>query len=262
MRYKKIILENEKKFFLFDWDDNILVMPTKILLDRKTKIGWIPVKVDSEEFRDVRKKIGTEFRLRPDSFNQFKDSKQFEIDLLSALENKNFGPSFEKFINVLINGDDFAIITARGHSPNVIKDGIKVLITHYFTPQEIKSMIKNLGGESIGKYLSRQKYRTVSSQEFSDEFNLGVGSQSPEMGKKIALTDYIHNVVKATNKLVNDDKYTKISVGFSDDDLGNIKAVEEIIREELYKKFPDINFVIYDTSDPKNIKKKRIFIEK
>ena len=58
------------------------------------------------------------------------------------------------------------------------------------------------------------------------------------------------------------EKYTKISVGFSDDDLGNIKAVEEIIREELYKKFPDINFVIYDTSDPKNIKKKRIFIEK
>ena len=48
---------------------------------------------------------------------------------------------------------------------------------------------------------------------------------------------------------------------FSDDDLGNIKAVEEIIREELYKKFPDINFVIYDTSYTKNIKKKRIFIE-
>ena len=110
--------------------------------------------------------------------------------------------------------------------------------------------------------MSRQKYRTVSSQEFSDEFNLGVGSQSPEVGKKIALTDYIHNVVKATNKLVNDEKYTKISVGFSDDDLGNIKAVEEIIREELQKKFPDINFVIYDTSDPKNIKKKRIFIKK
>jgi len=262
MKFKEIILENKKKFFLFDWDDNILVMPTKILMDKKTKRGWTPVEVDSEEFREVRKRIGSDYRLRPDSFTQFKDPKQFEIDLLFALENQNFGPSFEKFIDVLINGDDFGIITARGHSPNVIKDGVKVLIKNYFTPQEIKLMIKNLGGENVEKYLSRQKYRTVSSQEFSDEFNLGVGSQSPEVGKKIALTDYIHNVVKATNKLVNDEKYTKISVGFSDDDLGNIKAVEEIIREELQKKFPDINFVIYDTSDPKNIKKKRIFIKK
>jgi hypothetical protein len=137
-----------------------------------------------------------------------------------------------------------------------------ILEQKYPDKPQVKLMIKNLGGENVEKYLSRQKYRTVSSQEFSDEFNLGVGSQSPEVGKKIALTDYIHNVVKATNKLVNDEKYTKISVGFSDDDLGNIKAVEEIIREELQKKFPDINFVIYDTSDPKNIKKKRIFIKK
>ena len=39
-------------------------------------------------------------------------------------------------------------------------------------------------------------------------------------------------------------------MGFSDDDLGNVAAVERYIRDELARHFPAIKFCVYDTSDP------------
>ena len=246
------LLENKKKFFLFDWDDNILNMPTQIILDKKINNQWVKVLVSSKSFRHIRKNIGKNYRLRKDSFSQFKGSKHFEQDIITSLNNKSFGPVFDKFLKTLSGGQDFAIITARGHSPKTIKKGIIYIIKNVMTPSQKKELILNLNGESVENYLSRQKYRTVSSPEFIKEFGLDIGSQSPELGKKIALTHYVENVVNNSNT------FHSISVGFSDDDIGNIKAVESMIKKELKNKFPKINFVIYDTSNPKKIKKKRI----
>lgn len=246
------VLENKKKFYLFDWDDNILIMPTKIILDKLTNNQWIRVEVSSTEFRHIRKKIGKEYRIRKDSFSQFKGTKHFERDIISSIDNKSFGPVFSKFINTIINGYDFGIITARGHSSKIVKKGIMYIIKNVMTPNQKKKLVINLNGESLDNYLSRQKYRAVSSYEFIKEFGLDIGSQSPEIGKKLAITHYVENVV---NNSIN---FSKISVGFSDDDIGNIKAIESVIKKELKKKFPKINFVIYDTSNPNKIKKKRI----
>jgi hypothetical protein len=243
-------MEQKKKFFLYDWDDNILVMPTKIILDKLIRNKWVRIDITSHQFRKIRKKIGINYRLRKDSFIQFRNSKQFEQDIKYSIDNKLFGPVFHKFINTIINTQDFGIITARGHSPKTIKEGIKLIIKEILTPQEKKQLILNLNGKDIDYYLSRQKYRTVSSKEFIKEFGLDVTSQNPEIGKKIALTDYVENVIGCCEG--------KISIGFSDDDLNNIKVIEKTIKEELKKKFPHINFVIYDTSNPKNVKKKEI----
>ena len=40
-----------------------------------------------------------------------------------------------------------------------------------------------------------------------------------------------------------------VSIGFSDDDVGNVKTVSSFIKEELSKRFEGIKFVVYDTSD-------------
>ncbi|MBR3823514.1 MAG: hypothetical protein IKJ37_18075, partial [Kiritimatiellae bacterium] len=40
------------------------------------------------------------------------------------------------------------------------------------------------------------------------------------------------------------------SVGFSDDDAGNVRAVSDYNKEELVKRFQGFKFVVYDTSDP------------
>ena len=41
----------------------------------------------------------------------------------------------------------------------------------------------------------------------------------------------------------------KLSVGFSDDDLGNINAIIPFIKEVLQVEFPDVDFIVYDTSE-------------
>jgi hypothetical protein len=246
------ILENKKKFFLFDWDDNILNMPTQIILDKRIKNTWVKTSLDSKQFRKIRKNIGKNYRIRKDSFKHFKGKNDFQRDLIKSVNDKKFGPVFKKFLFTLSNCQDFAIITARGHSPNIVKKGIMYIVKNVMTPNQKKQLILNLKNETLENYLSRQKYRTVSSPEFIKEFGLDIGSQSPEEGKKLALTHYIENVVTKTKNS------HKISVGFSDDDIGNINAIESIIKKELKKKFPKINFVIYDTSNPKKIKKKII----
>jgi hypothetical protein len=40
-----------------------------------------------------------------------------------------------------------------------------------------------------------------------------------------------------------------VSIGFSDDDRGNVKSVSRYIKSELSKRFDGIKFVVYDTSD-------------
>jgi|LakMenE18May11ns_1017448.scaffolds.fasta_scaffold9959497_14 hypothetical protein len=245
----------KKKFFLLDWDDNILVMPTKITLDKVVKNKLIKVDVDSHQFRRIRSKIGSTYMVRSDSFTKFVNPTQFKEDVLYSIKNNNFGPVYNKFITALVNGHDFAIITARGHSPKIIKDGIKLIINNNLTLKQKKDITINLNGETITKYLNRQKYYTVSSKEFIKEFKLDSTTQNPENGKKLAIIDYVENVVKLYGK-----KFKNISIGFSDDDLGNIKVVEDIIRSVLKIKFPNIHFVIYDTSNPKKIKKIRIYM--
>jgi hypothetical protein len=38
-------------------------------------------------------------------------------------------------------------------------------------------------------------------------------------------------------------------VGFSDDDLGNINSIIPFIKEVLQAEFPEVDFIVYDTSE-------------
>ena len=49
-------------------------------------------------------------------------------------------------------------------------------------------------------------------------------------------------------------EHNKLSVGFSDDDLGNINAIIPFIENVLQAEFPNVTFVVYDTSDGGNKK--------
>ena len=45
----KLLLEFQKRAYSFDWDDNILFMPTRIYLEKKVGKGWVPVSFSTEE---------------------------------------------------------------------------------------------------------------------------------------------------------------------------------------------------------------------
>ena len=104
------------------------------------------------------------------------------------------------------------------------------------------------------------EYYPVSSGEFGERFRLDVsgGASNPEHAKKVAIEHFTKKVFDNVKKLVGSE-YNKFSIGFSDDDLGNVRAVEQFIEEELKVMYPEIHFVIYDTSDKG---KRKIVIEK
>jgi len=261
-----LLLEFQKRAYSFDWDDNILFMPTRIYLEKRVNDGWVPVSVSTEEFREIRKLIGKKFKyINDDPMESFKDFRSYESfinDTKESLSKKKYGPSFDKFKESLSYASDFSIITARGNPPKAIKDAIKIIIDTELSEEEKGQMKSNLYGTSIDQYLNLQDYYPVSSDEFMKKFGITSSSDDPEIAKTIALKSFVDRVVKEVDRIKDDKEFTGLSIGFSDDDLGNIETAEKFIEETLKGLYPDVSFMVYDTSDPKNTKKKRIIIKK
>jgi hypothetical protein len=274
IKLRNVLLETSLRTYIFDWDDNILYMPTTIKMDKKEDGKWVPVDVPTDEYAHIR--TSPEYRLRDNSpgiaFSDFRESKPFIEDIKKAIHNNNFAPSADKFKEALINANPFGINTARGHKPEILRDGVRLFIDMVFTDEEKSKMAGNVKkilnqtkeltpDQSIDFYLDEMgEYYPVSSEEFGERFGLDTtgGAANPEHAKKVAIEHFVRKVFDNVKTLVNSD-YKKLSVGFSDDDVRNVKAVEQFIEEELNKMYPEFHFVVYDTSDKG---KRKMVIEK
>mgnify|MGYP003110270001 FL=1 len=244
--------------YSFDWDDNIINMPTTIKMLRDNGGEWEKFDVGTDEFATIRD--NKNYKLDDEAFSNFINDDSFIEDLEKALSDGSYAPSFDKFKEALIYGNPISIITARGHKPETLRKGMDLVISYTFTEDELSSMIDNIQQQipeldgntpelTLKSYLDSHEYHPVTSREFTDKFGLEGGSASnPEENKKIALRDYVTKIVAKTSEMVNT-KYNKLSVGFSDDDLGNINAIVPFIKEVLQVEFPDVEFVVYDTSE-------------
>jgi len=273
LRIRKSLLESKLRSYVFDWDDNILRMPTKVNMEKNENGNWVPVKVTTEEFAHFRS--DPNYRLVSDSFKDFRDNKSFLVDAEKAIHNNSFAPSYKKFIEALTYASHFAINTARGHSPETLKKGVKLFIKMVLDENQKRTMFNNIKKElpsSLTKELNfsqlvdlyldeRGEFYPVSSEEFGKEFGLEVsgGAANPEHAKKVAIEDFVKKLLDAVKKHMVNNKYKKISLGFSDDDKKNVKAAEDFVRDELSKMYPEVHFVIYDTSEGG---KRKIVIEK
>ena len=223
------------KYYAFDWDDNILMMPTHIML--KSDQGQ-EVPMGTADFAEYRTLIGKEsFDYKGQSVAGFAEEpfrnfrhptgdEQFIKDSMSA----ELGPSWDDFVECLNGGSIFAIITARGHHPETLKSATRALIEAERDGIDKQTLISNLqkyrdmaaigtgsGEDIIEQYLDMCKFHPVS---FS-----GAGAENPEAAKLEALNGFISYV-----KEMNQDLPTK--VGFSDDDPGNIDVVEKHLGGE------------------------------
>jgi hypothetical protein len=202
------------------------------------------------------------------------DESKFLKDARMALDRVLQGidkapPSFETFRKTLVEGRIFAIVTARGHRSDTLRRGVEMFIDRVFAPYERAEMLANLRGyvacyhgddanaamsdaQILDNYLSLNKYHAVTSPQFRQLVE-GVlpDPDRSEARKQFAIRDFVEHVIKILSRTGADSLKRPISVGFSDDDLGNVAAVERYIQEELAKRFPGIKFCVYDTSDPK-----------
>ena len=271
--------ERDFKYYIFDWDDNILHMPTRIHLERKLPDGrWVRHSVSTAIFAVVR---NDRAHYRPPdgdweaAFAEFQDNRSereslFLTDTRTALQRvlkgeAQPGLSFSRLKESLIEGRLFAIVTARGHEPESLKQAVRLFIDLVLTPEEREEMMANLRGyrfcfdhitsfapdeEELDYYLSLNRYHAVTHPKFKQLLRSeGVGLSS-ESAKQFAIRDFVEHVIRVLERTGADALKHPVSVGFSDDDQGNVQAVKSYICEELSKRFPGIKFCIYDTSDP------------
>lgn len=237
------------KYYAFDWDDNIVHMPTRIML--LTKDGE-SVGMTTEDFATYRSKIGKEefdykgkviSNFDEDAFRNFRTTgdKQFLIDAMLAKP----GPAWSDFLECINGGSIFSIVTARGHNPKTLKEGVYNYIVSGFNGIDKKELIKNLKkyrnfmGESdltdrdlIKAYLDLCRFYPVSFGQENAESN-------PEKEKIKALEEFVSYIrelsVKLQKKafLKNDIKNFFVpKIGFSDDDIKNVEAVKQHFEDK------------------------------
>jgi hypothetical protein len=242
------------KYYAFDWDDNIVIMPTQIMLT--TEEGY-EVGMSTEDFAEYRQKIGKEpfdykgeiiVGYAEDPYRNFGVSgdKKFIVDSLLAEP----GPSWNDFVECINGGSIFAIITARGHTPSVLRESIYNMIVTNHNGINAQTLINNLkeyrdlSGEVmkddqllIKEYLDMCKYNPVT---------YGEGSASnPEEGKIKALREFINYVKYQSQKLGQKVSFTNDvtnnfvpQIGFSDDDPGNIESIKSFLEKEYEDENP------------------------
>jgi hypothetical protein len=241
-------LKPTMKYYAFDWDDNLMYMPTKIYLknDKGNVVG-----MSTEDFAEYRSKIGkkpvkyegnTIVDFDDEAFRDFRVSgdKKFMTDAMSA----EIGPAWSDFVEAVNNGSIFAIITARGHTPNVLKDTIHNLINKNKYGLDKKEIVKNLrkyrdisdeddltDDELIETYLEMCKYHPVSFGEGSaanpEELKVSAMRQFMEYVKN--LSQRLQEKAYFKNKISN---YFTPYIGFSDDDLKNVQAMKKHFDDE------------------------------
>ena len=235
------------KYYAFDWDDNIVHMPTKIILK---DVNGKEVGMSTDDFAQYRHVIGQEpfgydgttiVGYADQPFRNFRTQgdKDFLVDAMRA----RTGPAFDDFREAINNGSIFSIITARGHNPDTIKQAIYNYIIEGFGGIDKDELVKNLkkyrsfAGEGemsdeelIKSYLELNKYHPVS---FGDE----QGAVNPEEAKVEAMENFV-NYIKGMAAVLNKRAFLKkdiankfipkkLSIGFSDDDPKNIEVMKK-----------------------------------
>jgi len=238
----------DEKYYAFDWDDNIVSMPTKIIL--KDEDGD-EVGMSTEDFATYREEIGKEpfdfdghtivgFGEEPFRYFGVKGDRQFIIDSMLAKP----GPAWPDFIEAINNGSIFSIVTARGHTPSVLKEACYNYIISNLNGIDSNELVKNLE-----KYRDLDDEDNVSKREMIREYldlckfypvTYGEGSATnPEEGKIKALDEFSEYVLKMSqyiqkhaflkNKINN---YFVPKIGFSDDDLKNVDVVKKHFEKD------------------------------
>jgi len=247
----------DTKYYAFDWDDNIVFMPTKIMVmsENEEEVG-----MSTEEFAEHRHELGVEpFSFKgttivgyaPEPFKYFRvqGNKRFVLDAMTA----KLGPSWNDFVECINGGSIFAIITARGHNPEVLKETVYNFIVGNHNGINSKTLVENLkkyrefGVDMVYEQSTSLKF---SNKELIDDYldmcrfepvTYGQGSAAnPEELKIVAMRKFIiycqemaQEIGKRAifkNDMTNQEFTPKI--GFSDDDPRNIEKMKGFLEKE------------------------------
>jgi hypothetical protein len=266
-------------YYAFDWDDNILRMPTEIMVQTEDgeEVGMSTAdfavyrsKIGKEEFEyDGKTIVGLDYNTAFRNFRDIEDPEIFKKDVAKALQMEAFAPAWDDFIECLTNGSVFAIITARGHESEGMRKGVEYVIDNLDQQDKEKMhdsllMFLQLFGKSRDTEHSYESASSFSKSELVQDYldlchfvgvsapSRGGSPDNPEVAKEDALRQFISDVNGYAEKIGFVAK-----VGFSDDDPGNVSHMthalssEDLDHEELWPFIKE--FIIKDTNKPENV---------
>lgn len=235
-----------RSFYFFDFDDNIAFLSTQIIIFHKE--SNLELAISSGEFARENKNIGIsgpykdyymDFNDQHGSFKYFRDNElnpleikagkkqRFVEDIQKALNELDAhwkAPSWEFFFKATYNHRPVSLITARGHHPDTIIDGVNHIVEAGHLPN-------------------------------TPNFHSIYPVSNPEIRKNLGDTELVQSVAElkkhAIRKSVEDAiiKYGHSPFhrfGMSDDDHKNIELITEEMRE-LKSKYPDMSFFVIET---------------
>lgn len=261
---KEVVEENPSyamKYYAFDWDDNLMKMPTLIYL--KDEDGDV-IGMNTEDFAEYRTLVGSQpFDYEGHMIIGFDESPFRDFNVTGDrkfLEDIKYAPiASEKvwndFVEAINSGSVFAIITARGHSPAALKKAVKYIIENNMHGVEKGQLVKHLKeyrrivglkqieNENwlINDYLDRCQFSPVSHGKGSaanpeeEKYNelLRFYNRMTRSSKKFQKSQFINHVNTGSESIGGGlFKFKKPSFGFSDDDERNVKSIK--------KRFSDI----------------------
>ncbi|MBX2988904.1 MAG: hypothetical protein KF802_13530 [Bdellovibrionaceae bacterium] len=242
-----------RSFYFFDFDDNIVFLSTSIVIfHRETGVELALSSADWARFHHTIGKAGPfrdyeiRFEDRTGSFRHFRDHEIRELerlgrrrqlfveDVAAALDFPDLqwkGPSWECFYHAAFNQRPLSLITARGHHPDTLKQGIQLFVERRILPVE-------------PNYLSIFPVSNVATRhELGDqELLLSVAEL-----KQRAIRASVEKAIEVYGPSPHH------RFGMSDDDPKNIQLIaEEMTR--LKRRYPEMSFFMIETHDGNFVK--------
>lgn len=242
-----------RSFYFFDFDDNIAFLTTPLVLFHKeTKAEQAISSGDFAQYNSTIGKSGIFADFEIDfcdvtgTFRNFRDhnitdvekiagkSQVFVQDVAAALGFPDFqwkGPSWECFYHATFNQRPLSVITARGHHPDTLKEGIKVFVKNKLLPLE-------------PNYLSLYPVSHKPTRVLLGDTNFSEGTAEL---KQRAIRASVEKAIEIYGYNAHH------RFGMSDDDPKNIELiVEEMTR--LKARFPEMSFFMIETQHGNFIK--------
>lgn len=244
--------DKARSFYFFDIDENILHLFSSIYLKHEAT-GKL-LRVSGKNFITEQNFIGKQgpfkdycidFSEKNGSFQEYRDQsipwwkkpfveQSFVQDIKKSIKLPDSywqGPSWAYFCHAVLNQRSIALITARGHSVEVLKRGFSLLVKHKYLPCE-------------PNYLD---IYAVNSPSFLKKYAKEQRQSTAEL-KNIAISV----AVKAAFKKYGFHQGHRF--GMSDDDAENLKHITGAMNQ-LKQVYPQNSFFVFDTKDNKIIKK-------
>lgn len=240
-----------RSFYFFDFDDNIIFLTTPILVFHKESGADLCLSSgDWARFHHTIGKHGpyADFEIRYEdhgSFKYFRDHhpedlirlgakrQMFVEDVAAALGYPDLqwkGPSWECFYHAAFNQRPVSLITARGHHPETLKDGIRLFVDKKVLPLEPNYLsIFPVSNPHVVKELAGEETLSIA-----------------QLKQKA-----IRASVQRALEVYGDSPHHRF--GMSDDDPKNIQLiVEEMTR--LKAEFPRMSFFMIETHNGEFLK--------